>query len=549
MNWKQYIVIGLLCGLALLGLVWQFGGVSFLPSRAEMMLRQQIMMARWSAWLDRNHEGDPADAPPVILLPAEAYQRSIDLLSDGRQIEAEEIIDQAVKTNLDDVNLLFAKAVLERSRWDKYAAKLWFGLVRRNGAHTYLAEAVALQQKLDSRKATASDLTDLVRLSDDHPDDIYLLWLSAFQCREQENGELGRQQYEKLLSKFRVGPVLLHQTYANILDDCLNAHEAALKHRYVAVSLEPKGWSLHGLACTLNDLGRYSEASAVLARTVQIEPYSRKYWSSWGWTLRKMGQYEEALEKYQEAYRLDPSSAYDLHNVGYCLELLKRDPEMMEPYRTAAAMGYDCSQYALGWCYENGRGVEKDIGKAMEWYRSAADQGNESAQFQLGYLFQQGIGVKKDFKQAVKWYQLAADQGHVTAWDNMSICYNRGGAGLTPDYSKALFCSQKALEIDPESDAALNGTAWILATCEDESFRDYPKAVELAERAVALEANNFNLDTLAVAYDHNGQYAQAVETQKRLIAWRQNKYPEKPVPAKMAKRLEEFERKAAEAGL
>ena len=44
------------------------------------------------------------------------------------------------------------------------------------------------------------------------------------------------------------------------------------------------------------------------------------------------------------------------------------------------------AQYALGSCYANGEGVEKDLTEAVIWYRKAADQGLAEAQFNLGFV-------------------------------------------------------------------------------------------------------------------------------------------------------------------
>jgi hypothetical protein len=42
----------------------------------------------------------------------------------------------------------------------------------------------------------------------------------------------------------------------------------------------------------------------------------------------------------------------------------------------------------LGWMYENGRGVVKDIAEAIGWYRKAAALGNEKAKASLKRLGQ-----------------------------------------------------------------------------------------------------------------------------------------------------------------
>lgn len=51
--------------------------------------------------------------------------------------------------------------------------------------------------------------------------------------------------------------------------------------------------------------------------------------------------------------------------------------------------------------------------------KPVADQGNASAQINLGWLYESGQGVTKDLDEAVKLYQKAADQGNQTAIANL----------------------------------------------------------------------------------------------------------------------------------
>ena len=43
-------------------------------------------------------------------------------------------------------------------------------------------------------------------------------------------------------------------------------------------------------------------------------------------------------------------------------------------YTQAAEQGMPRAQYLLGWCFENGKGVEKDLDRALHLYRQAAEQ-------------------------------------------------------------------------------------------------------------------------------------------------------------------------------
>jgi Zn-dependent protease with chaperone function len=77
---------------------------------------------------------------------------------------------------------------------------------------------------------------------------------------------------------------------------------------------------------------------------------------------------------------------------------------------------------------------------------------------------------------------------------------------------KAQWAYENILRLNPDDGLALNNLAWILATAEDVSLRDYPRALILAKRAVEAERSPTFLDTLAEAYYVNGLYDQALET-------------------------------------
>jgi hypothetical protein len=45
------------------------------------------------------------------------------------------------------------------------------------------------------------------------------------------------------------------------------------------------------------------------------------------------------------------------------------------------------AQFALGYCYENGIGVSKNLPNAVEYYRNSAQRGNQYAYQQLKRLY------------------------------------------------------------------------------------------------------------------------------------------------------------------
>lgn len=71
-----------------------------------------------------------------------------------------------------------------------------------------------------------------------------------------------------------------------------------------------------------------------------------------------------------------------------------------------------------------------------------------------------------------------------------------------------------------------NQIAWILATAEDDGIRDGKKALDYARKALELEHNLFNIDTLAVAWAESGEYERAVDTVKQAIELSKKDHPE-----------------------
>lgn len=96
--------------------------------------------------------------------------------------------------------------------------------------------------------------------------------------------------------------------------------------------------------------------------------------------------------------------------------------------------------------------------------------------------------------------------------------HNRGFAWAKKGHlDSALADFSRAIELDPHFLDAYNSKAWILATSADQRFRDGKEAVRLAQKAVAIAETIDSLDTMAAAYAANGQFDQAIASQKKAI--------------------------------
>nr|WP_319395349.1 M48 family metalloprotease [uncultured Desulfobacter sp.] len=84
-------------------------------------------------------------------------------------------------------------------------------------------------------------------------------------------------------------------------------------------------------------------------------------------------------------------------------------------------------------------------------------------------------------------------------------------------YEKAVVAYENVLKIDPVNVHALNNLAWLLATCPDNSFRNAPRALELARRAVGIRTEAYILDTYAEALFLSNYKKQALATAKQAL--------------------------------
>ena len=76
---------------------------------------------------------------------------------------------------------------------------------------------------------------------------------------------------------------------------------------------------------------------------------------------------------------------------------------------------------------------------------------------------------------------------------------------------------QEALAIQPENGNAASNLAWAFATSPEDSIRNGPQAVELAEKALRLSGEKIPIifRILAAAYAESGRFPEAIETARR----------------------------------
>jgi len=101
--------------------------------------------------------------------------------------------------------------------------------------------------------------------------------------------------------------------------------------------------------------------------------------------------------------------------MGYLYEngdgVQKNMAEAARWYAKGASMGECKSEAALGSLYEAGNQVADNWVTAAQWYQKSALQSCEAGESRLGRAYEYGIGVPINLSDATSWYDKAAAQG------------------------------------------------------------------------------------------------------------------------------------------
>lgn len=108
--------------------------------------------------------------------------------------------------------------------------------------------------------------------------------------------------------------------------------------------------------------------------------------------------------------------------------------------------------------------------------------------------------------------QIIDSPDNIEIYKGLAYIYHR-----RENLARAQWAYENILRLNPDDGLALNNLAWILATAQDTTLLDYPKALTLAKQAVGIERSPTFLDTLAEAYYVNGLYDQALQTIKEAL--------------------------------
>lgn len=283
--------------------------------------------------------GRQAEAEAILenyLAQLTNVKRIVKYIYKGQQIEAANAIAQRAALYRENQRALFLFAACFRSRFTMMTSV--FKMIDMIDSETPVGRCASYMVQLDAPSKDARSaqqvFAEFEKDVSDNPDDVALRWMLAVECRTYNRNATGAAHYQKIVAKWNPGPVLVHQTYANLLDG-LNRHRDALVERQTAVALEPAGWSYDGLGNTLDSLGRYDEAADAHARAQERDPENGHHLGNWAANSLARKKTSMAIRQCERAVELDPTYLRTWTVWRQALQAQGNKPKAVAKYREA----------------------------------------------------------------------------------------------------------------------------------------------------------------------------------------------------------------------
>lgn len=106
------------------------------------------------------------------------------------------------------------------------------------------------------------------------------------------------------------------------------------------------------------------------------------------------------------------SAALKQYQSGQVFYFFRDFENAIKKWEPLLALNYPEAQASMGWLYQAGLGVSKNLDKARELYTKAARQNNAIAQNNLGVMYENGLSTQVDLEKAIYWYEQSADKGY-----------------------------------------------------------------------------------------------------------------------------------------
>jgi tetratricopeptide (TPR) repeat protein len=278
----------------------------------------------------------------------------------------------------------------------------------------------------------------------------------------------------------------------------------------------------HDWANTAATQEDFSRVITACRRSLTVEPdgpvgqYAKQLAS---WALNRRGQMlagaghaTEAMHDFEEAIRFNPQCWRAIHNHGVLLAQAGQFEPAFDDFSRTIQLEPDYAK-----AYSNRAALMVVAGKLQQ----AADDYQQAIDLDPGLaVAQRGLGrcchALGRLEEALQHFDAAVQLDPNNAYT--VACR----ADLLTDlghYAEAAADYDRAIQLDPQSTEAYRGSAWLLATCPNDSVRNPELAVQRAKTALRLDRRQdaVGYDTMAAALASAGEFRGAVQTVRRAI--------------------------------
>ena len=288
-------------------------------------------------------------------------------------------------------------------------------------------------------------------------------------------------------------------------------YNLALVHRRLGQNSTESATKQHiteakNLMASFQQVKTYNEETNRYRRQLLDQPAALEPLVKLATTHLEIGNHQAAIRVYQTATALHPNVPVLYHNLGGLYMQMGQLNEAIAAFQRLIQLDdTDAEAYFhLGWLYAHLRKFTD-----AETYLQTAIQKNRTltpAYYGLAEVYVQ----QRQLGEAIAVYQQLTEvhPDDAKPWVRLGVLHLNQQQILD-----AITAFRKAITVDENSADAHNNLAWLYAS----QGKELARAIELAERAVALDANASRLDTLAYAYYRHGAYPEAEQAILRAI--------------------------------
>lgn len=266
--------------------------------------------------------------------------------------------------------------------------------------------------------------------------------------------------------------------YTRTIEACRRAAASQPSPAIARYSTDLTSWALNRRGQLYADASRDAEALRDFEDAVRANPERWRALHNRGVLLAQAGKFARAFDDFNRTIQLQPEFAKAYSNRAALFEVAGQLPKALEDFKRAS---------------------ELDPKLAV------AHRGQGRARHLLGQL-----------AEAVRHYDVAV---RLAPNDTSAVASRAAVLTDLGRYREAAAGYENAIKLDPKSSYALGGSAWLLATCPDESVRNPALAIERAQAAIELTGGNeaASFDTLAAAQANAGDFSAAVNSIRRAV--------------------------------